>query len=127
MAEAAGISRNTLIAGAAELVSGVGPSERIRPSAGRKKATGIGTASAARRSPSRSLPHGQSDLAIGEGWTGRSSSTPTASTSVVTGRPGRCAAWLKSASNNPRTSLARRPPSTMARVMARSRRVPRSA
>ncbi len=42
VAEAAGVSRNTLIAGATELVSGVGPSDRIRrPGAGRKKATDI--------------------------------------------------------------------------------------
>jgi hypothetical protein len=39
VAEATGMSRNTLIAGAVELAGGVGPSERVRrPGAGRKKA-----------------------------------------------------------------------------------------
>jgi transposase len=39
VAEAAGVSRNTVISGAAEIEGGAGPSERIRaPGAGRKKA-----------------------------------------------------------------------------------------
>ena len=42
VAEAAGMSRNTLIAGAAELASGAGPSDRVRrEGAGRKKATDL--------------------------------------------------------------------------------------
>ena len=40
VAEATGLSRNTLIAGARELAGGAGPSERVRrPGGGRKKAT----------------------------------------------------------------------------------------
>ena len=39
VADAAGVSRNTVIAGAKELAGGAGPSERVRaPGAGRKKA-----------------------------------------------------------------------------------------
>ena len=42
VAEATGLSRNTLIGGAKELESGAGPSERVRrPGGGRKKATDI--------------------------------------------------------------------------------------
>jgi hypothetical protein len=42
VAEATGLSRNTLIAGAAELAGGAGPSERVRrPGGGRKKATEV--------------------------------------------------------------------------------------
>ena len=42
VAEATGLSRNTLIAGAAELAGGAGPSERVRrPGGGRKKATDV--------------------------------------------------------------------------------------
>ena len=42
VAEAAGLSRNTLIVGARELVSGAGPSERVRrPGAGRKRAVDL--------------------------------------------------------------------------------------
>jgi hypothetical protein len=42
VAEAAGMSRNTLIVGAKELAGGAGPSERIRrPGAGRKKAVDL--------------------------------------------------------------------------------------
>jgi hypothetical protein len=42
VAEATGLSRNTLIAGAVELAGGAGPSERVRrPGGGRKKATEI--------------------------------------------------------------------------------------
>ena len=39
VAEATGMSRNTLLAGARELAGGAGPSERVRrPGAGRKRA-----------------------------------------------------------------------------------------
>ena len=42
VAEAAGMSRNTLIVGAAELAGGAGPSDRVRrPGGGRKKATEV--------------------------------------------------------------------------------------
>ena len=42
VAEATGMSRNTLIAGAEELAGGAGPSERVRrPGGGRKKATEV--------------------------------------------------------------------------------------
>ena len=42
VAEATGMSRNTLLSGAGELAGGAGPSERVRrPGAGRKKATDL--------------------------------------------------------------------------------------
>ena len=42
VAEAAGVSRNTLIAGAVELAGGAGPSDRVRrPGGGRKRATDL--------------------------------------------------------------------------------------
>ena len=42
VAEATGMSRNTLIVGAGELAGGAGPSDRVRrPGAGRKKATDL--------------------------------------------------------------------------------------
>lgn len=42
-AEPTGLSRSTLLAGAAELAGGAGPSDRVRrPGGGRKKATDLG-------------------------------------------------------------------------------------
>jgi len=54
VAEASGLSRNTIIGGTTELAGGAGPTERVRrPGAGRKKATDVDPELRQRSTPRR--------------------------------------------------------------------------